>query len=82
MGKYIVNLSDKAEKDLKKIHQSGDKNSIKKIKRIFKELADNPYEGIEKTEAFKHQYEGYLPGRINQKDRLIYEVRENIILYF
>lgn len=38
MGKYIVNLSEKAEKDLKKIHQSGDKNSIKKIERIFKEL--------------------------------------------
>lgn len=55
MGKYIVKLSDKAEKDLKKIHQAGDKNSITRIERIFKELADNPYEGIGKPEALKYQ---------------------------
>lgn len=82
MGKYIVNLSDKAEKDLKKIYHSGDKNSIKRIESIFKELADNPYEGIGKPEALKHQYKGYWSRRVNQKDRLIYEVRENIISVF
>ncbi len=72
MGKYIVKLSDKAEKDLKKIHQAGDKNSIKRIERIFKELADNSYEGIGKPEALKHLYKGYWSRRINQKDRLIF----------
>lgn len=46
MGKYIVNLSEKAINDLRKIYKSGDKKSIKKIERIFKELTENPYKGI------------------------------------
>lgn len=82
MAKYIVNLSAKAEKDLKKIHQSGDKNSIKRIELIFKELSENPYEGIGKPEALKHKYKGYWSPRINRKDRLIYDVKENIISVF
>lgn len=82
MGKYIVNLSDKAEKDLRKVYESGDKKSIKRIERIFKELIDNPYEGIGKPEALKHQYEGFWSRRINEKDRLIYEVKEDIVSVF
>ena len=79
MGKYIIILSAKAEKDLKKIYLSGDKSSIKKIEIIFKELAENPYEGIGSPEPLKYDYKGFWSRRINQKDRLIYEVKENII---
>ena len=46
MGKYSVNLSDKAEKDLLKIRKSGDKKSISGVERVFDELQKNPYEGI------------------------------------
>ena len=48
MGKYIVNLSEKAGNDLKKIHKSGDKKSIIRIESIFKELTEHPYIGIGK----------------------------------
>lgn len=58
MGKYIVNLSEKATNDLRKIYKSGDKKSIKKIERIFKELTENPYKGIGKPEGLKYQYKG------------------------
>lgn len=68
MGKYIVNISDKAERDLKKIYQSGDKSSINKTERIFKELTENPYVGTGKPKALKYRYEGFWSRRINQKD--------------
>ena len=82
MGKYIINLSEKASKDLNKIYKSGDKRSIKKVEKIFEELQQNPYEGIGKPEALKYQYKGYWSRRINDKDRLIYEVREQVITVF
>ncbi len=82
MGKYIINLSEKARKDLSKIHKSGDKKSIKRVEKIFDELQQNPYEGIGKPEALKHQYKGFYSRRINKKDRLIYEVKEQIVSIF
>lgn len=82
MGKYTINLSDKADKDLSRIYKSGNKKSITRIERIFEELKHNPYEGIGKPEALKHQYKGFWSRRINEKDRLIYEVRENVISVF
>lgn len=82
MGKYIINLSDKAVKDLSKIYKSGDKQSIKRIDKIFEELKYNPHEGIGKPEALKYQYKGFWSRRINEKDRLIYEVRENTVSVF
>ncbi|WP_432713260.1 Txe/YoeB family addiction module toxin [Pedobacter sp.] len=82
MGKYIINISAKAEKDLIKIYKSGDKKSIKKLEIIFDQLQENPYEGIGNPEVLKHQYKGFWSRRINEKDRLIYEVREHIISVF
>ncbi|MVN21810.1 Txe/YoeB family addiction module toxin [Mucilaginibacter arboris] len=64
MGKYTLNLSDKAVKDLSKILKSGDKKSIKTIEKIFEELQQNPYEGIGKPEALKYQYKGFWSRRI------------------
>ena len=82
MGKYIVNLSDKAVKDLSKIQKSGDKRSIRKIDKIFEELQQDPYKGVGKPEALKHEYNGFWSRRINDKDRLIYQVKEEIVSVF
>lgn len=48
MGKYTLNLSERAKKDLKVIHKSGDKNSIQKVEKIFEELSETPTQGIVK----------------------------------
>lgn len=48
----------------------------------FNELQQNPYEGTGKPEALKYQYKGYWSRRINEKDRLIYEVSEQIVSVF
>lgn len=82
MGKYSINLSARAVKDLKAIYKSGDKSSIKRIEQIFVELAITPKEGIGKPEMLKHNYAGLWSRRINQKDRLIYKIEEEIITVF
>jgi len=47
-----------------------------------KQIADNPFEGIGNPKALKHEFTGYWSRRINQKDRLIYKVEENIVTVF
>ena len=79
MGKYIIELSPAAEKDLKAHKKAGNRANIKKLENIFKELSITPYEGTGKPEALKHELTGFWSRRINQKDRLIYQVSEQIV---
>jgi len=51
MGKYIVELTPLAKKELKSHKKSGDKASIKKLENILKEPSTTPYEGTGKPEA-------------------------------
>jgi toxin YoeB len=39
----------------------------------------NPYEGIGKPEALKHQMTGFWSRRINLEHRLVYKVKDNEI---
>lgn len=72
MGKYTVNLSDRARKDLTFIKRSGDKASIKKVEIIILELYEHPESGTGKPEKLKFELAGFWSRRINKKDRLIY----------
>lgn len=76
MGKYSIKLAYEAEKDLKLIYKSGDKASINKLEQIFAELQENPYEGVGKPKPLKHRYVGFWSRRINRKDRIVYQVKE------
>lgn len=80
MGKYIIRVEKSAQKDLQKILISGNKSDISKIETIFKELEENPYEGIGFPEQLKYELKGYWSRRINKKDRLVYKILENEIL--
>ncbi|MFC3561667.1 Txe/YoeB family addiction module toxin [Pedobacter jamesrossensis] len=82
MGKYSVVLEKIAEKQIKSHFKSGDKASIKKINQIFEELKSNPYSGTGSPEALKYSLSNFWSRRINQKDRLIYKVEENIVTVF
>jgi toxin YoeB len=72
MGKYFIETSSTAKKQLALIYKSGDKSSIKKIERIFEELEEHPTTGVGNPEALKHDMLGQWSRRINEKDRLIY----------
>jgi len=82
MGQFKLEIKELAQKHLKQHYKSGDKASIKKIERILLELTNTPYAGVGNPEALKHELSGLWSRRINQKDRIIYEVEENIVTVF
>lgn len=47
MGKYTVEISSKARKELQLHFKSGNKSDIRKIEQIFQELSETPYEGTD-----------------------------------
>ncbi|RKR83264.1 toxin YoeB [Mucilaginibacter gracilis] len=62
--------------------KAGDRATIKKIEKILIELTESPYTGIGKPEALKYELSGFWSRRINQKDRLIYKVEEDVVTVF
>lgn len=76
MGKYRIDLTDLAKKQLKEHRKAGDKVTLAKIEKIFEELSEHPFEGSGQPEALKYDLKGYWSRRINRKDRIIYEVIE------
>jgi toxin YoeB len=82
MGQFKLKIEELAQKHLKQHYRSGDKSSIKKIEKILLELSETPYTGIGNPEALKYELTGFWSRRINQKDRLIYKVEENIVTVF
>jgi len=57
-----------------------DKKTFKKLMKMILEIRRNPYQGIGKPEQLKHELTGCWSRRINSKDRLIYEIKENEII--
>jgi toxin YoeB len=79
MGKYFVDFEDTARKDLKEHYKSGNKATIKKIEKILLELTENPFSGEGQPEELKYNFKRYWSRRINQKDRMIYRVDQEIV---
>lgn len=82
MAGYSIKIEDNAKLELKRHYLSGDKKSIKRIERIFIELAEHPFKGIGNPHPLKYELSGYWSREINQKDRLVYRVdQESVIVY-
>jgi toxin YoeB len=79
MGQFRLVIQPYAERDIAKIKKSGDQASGKKIIKILDELMEHPYTGVGQPEALKHELSGYWSRRINQKDRMVYKVEEEIV---
>jgi toxin YoeB len=82
MGKFRIEITKEAEKDIAKHYKSGNKSNISKLDKIFEELTLNPYEGTGNPEKLKHEYSGYWSRKINLKDRLIYRVNDIVVTVF
>jgi toxin YoeB len=82
MAGYSLKIEDNAKLELKKHYLSGNKASIKRIERIFKELAVHPLEGIGNPHPLKYQLSGYWSREINQKDRLVYRVDQECVTVY
>lgn len=66
MGKYSIEIENEAKKELAAHYKSGDRKTIKRIERIFKELAETPYDGIGSPEPLKYELSGYWSRQINK----------------
>ena len=82
MGKFRVEIKELAEKQIKQHYKSGDRASIKKLEKIILELSVNPFQGTGNPEQLKYQMTGFWSRKINQKDRLIYSIEEEIVTVF
>lgn len=73
-----LQFSEEAWKDYLYL-QSEDKQTVKKIHDLIKDIMRTPFEGIGKPECLKGVAGEYWSRRINQKDRLVYRFSDDVI---
>ncbi|MGN0164133.1 MAG: Txe/YoeB family addiction module toxin [Candidatus Ornithomonoglobus sp.] len=59
--------------------QMQDKKTLKKINSLLKDIQRNPFSGEGKPEALKGSSKNWSR-RINDKDRLVYEIESDMII--
>jgi toxin YoeB len=59
--------------------QKNDKQKLKRINELLKDISRNPYQGIGKSEPLKFNYAGFWSRRIDEEHRLIYRVIDDEI---
>ena len=59
--------------------QTEDKKTLKKINTLIEDIGRNGNDGLGKPEALTGSLAGFWSRRINKKDRLIYEVHDDIV---
>ncbi|MFM1964187.1 MAG: hypothetical protein RLZZ172_3032 [Bacteroidota bacterium] len=59
--------------------QKNDKQKLKRINELLRDISRNPYDGIGKPEPLKFNYAGFWSRRIDEEHRLIYRVVEDEI---
>ncbi len=62
--------------------QKVDKKIVKKINKLIKEIQRTPFEGSGRPEKLRYDLAGYWSRRIDQENRLIYQVDDNQILVY
>jgi toxin YoeB len=61
---------------------SEDKNILKKINELIKDIQRTPFEGKGKPEPLKYDLAGFWSRRIEREHRLVYQVSGNDILIY
>lgn len=62
--------------------QQHDKQILKRINQLIKDISRSPFEGVGKPEPLKGNLSGLWSRRIDEKHRLVYLVEENAVLIF
>jgi toxin YoeB len=75
---YKLIISPLAEEHIKEWNASGNKAAIKKLIQFFEELVEHPTTGTGKVERLDG-YDCRWSRRINKKDRLIYDVFNQVV---
>lgn len=75
---YKLVIAPEAQADIK----YWNKNNPKKVERIvtlLEAIQNNPFQGIGKPEALKHNWTGYWSRRIDRENRIIYRLKNNAV---
>ena len=72
------NFTDNGWKDYT-YWQTEDRKTLKRINNLIKDIERNGNEGIGKPEPLTGDLSGFWSRRINEKDRLIYQIDGDII---
>jgi len=59
--------------------QATDKQILKRINLLIKDIKKNPFDGIGKPEPLKHQLQGCWSRRIDAEHRLVYEITDDAL---
>jgi len=60
--------------------QQTDKAKIKRINQLIRDIQRDPFDGIGKPEALRHELAGLWSRRIDDEHRLIYSVSDKKII--
>lgn len=53
---------------------------LKRINSLIKDIQRQPFEGLGKPEALKHNFSGYWSRRVTDKHRIIYEIENDSLM--
>jgi toxin YoeB len=56
--------------------QNQDRRTLRRVNLLIRETERSPFEGIGKPEPLKHNLSGWWSRRIDEKNRMVYRVRE------
>ncbi len=73
-----IDFTKDALKHLNSIKKSGTPAAVRKIKKLLIELAEHPESGEGSPEQLKGELSGLWSRRIDKKNRLIYEIEDDI----
>ena len=79
MATFTIDYTERAMADLLRLRKDEPK-SFDKAKKLIEELKEHPKTGTGKPEILTGDYAGCWSRRINKKDRIIYEIHDEIIL--
>ena len=77
-----INFTDEALADLEYWKKSGNIIILKRIRQLIQAIQIDPFKGIGKPEALKHNLSGAWSRRINQEHRIVYKVEDHLITVY
>ena len=60
--------------------QTQDKKTLKRVNTLIKDIQRNPFDGIGKPEPLKENLSGWWSRRIDEANRVVYKVEEDVAI--
>lgn len=78
--KYTLLLKKQALDDISFFKQTGQLKLVQKINNLLTELENHPKTGTGQPEALKYELSNYWSRRIDKKNRLVYQIKDEEVV--